>query len=158
MLSKKERYTTEAMVGFSYPKLHTGKSWYIDFYAFDPAIGEMRRKKFMLNGLRSVRERKRKATELLEALMRQLREGWNPWISTQDSRGYTLLSDCLDRYMEYIERKLRTKTKHSYQSRVNILKQYLSSCVLPIKYAYQFDSAFVNEYLDWLYLDRGVRE
>ena len=41
---------------------------------------------------------------------------------------------------------------------MNILNQYLSSCVLPIKYAYQFDSAFVNDYLDWLYLDRGVSE
>ena len=60
--------------------------------------------------------------------------------------------------MEYIERKSRTKTKHSYQSRVNILNQYLSSCVLPIKYAYQFDGPFINDFLDWLYLDRGVSE
>lgn len=158
MLSSKLRYTTEAMIGYSYPQLHTGKKWYIDFYAFDPVLGEMRRKKFMLNGIKSLRERKRKATELLEALMHQLRDGWNPWVNAQESRGFTLLSEVLDRYMEYIERKSRTKTKHSYQSRVNILNQYLSSCVLPIKYAYQFDGAFVNDYLDWLYLDRGVSE
>ena len=132
MLSSKLRYTTEAMIGYSYPQLHTGKKWYIDFYAFDPVLGEMRRKKFMLNGIKSMRERKRKATELLEALMHQLRDGWNPWVNAQESRGFTLLSDCLARYMEYIERKSRTKTKHSYQSRVNILNQYLSSCVLPI--------------------------
>jgi len=77
------------------------KKWYIDFYAFDPVLGEMRRKKFMLNGIKSPRERKRKATELLEALMHQLRDGWNPWVNAQESRGFTLLSDCLTRYTVY---------------------------------------------------------
>ena len=34
--------------GFTPPVLHTGKDWYIDFYAFDPVKGEMRRKKIEL--------------------------------------------------------------------------------------------------------------
>jgi integrase len=145
-------------LGFTYPKLHTGKNWYIDFYAFDPASGEMRRKKFMLDGIEKIAQKRRKAAEIIEQIMRKLREGWNPWVNAQESRGFTMLQDCLDRYMEYVAKKSRSKTKHSYQSRVNILLQYLSSCVLPIKYAYQFDGAFVNDYLDWLYLDRGVSE
>ena len=158
MLSSRSAKTTPQLVGFTYPKLHTGKNWYVDFYAFDPATGEMRRKKFMLDGITKIAEKRRKAAEIIEQIMRQLREGWNPWVNTQESRSFTTLQDCLDRYMEYVAKKSRTKTKHSYQSRVNILLQYLSSCVLPIKYAYQFDGAFVNDYLDWLYLDRGVSE
>ncbi len=150
--------TTPQLLGFTYPKLHTGKNWYIDFYAFDPASGEMRRKKFMLDGIEKIAQKRRKAAEIIEQIMRKLREGWNPWVNAQESRGFTMLQDCLDRYMEYVAKKSRSKTKHSYQSRVNILLQYLSSCVLPIKYAYQFDGAFVNDYLDWLYLDRGVSE
>ncbi|MBP3738760.1 MAG: tyrosine-type recombinase/integrase [Muribaculaceae bacterium] len=153
-----KRNTASELLGFTYPKLHTGKSWYVDFYATDPTSGEMRRKKYKLDGLKKISEKKRRAAEIIEAVTRQLRGGWNPWVNTQESRGFTLLSDVLSRYMEYIERKSRKKTKHSYQSRVNILNQYLSSCVLPIKYAYQFDGAFVNDYLDWLYLDRGVSE
>lgn len=31
--------------GYTPPVLHTGKDWYIDFYAFNPVYGEMRRKK-----------------------------------------------------------------------------------------------------------------
>lgn len=153
-----KRNTASELLGFTYPKLHTGKSWYVDFYATDPTSGEMRRKKYKLDGLKKISEKKRRAAEIIEAVTRQLRSGWNPWVNTQESRGFTLLSDVLSRYMEYIERKSRKKTKHSYQSRVNIFNQYLSSCVLPIKYAYQFDGAFVNDYLDWLYLDRGVSE
>ena len=153
-----KRNTASETLGFTYPRLHEGKCWYVDFFAFDPVTGEMRRKKFMLDNIKKKSEKRRKAAEIIETVTRQLRAGWNPWVNTQESRGFTLLSDVLSRYMEYIERKSRTKTKHSYQSRVNILNQYLSSCVLPIKYAYQFDSAFVNDYLDWLYLDRGVTE
>lgn len=158
MLYSTRTKTTSQLLGFTYPKLHTGKNWYIDFYALDPATGEMRRKKFMLDGLDKVSQKRRKAAEIIEQIMRKLREGWNPWVNSQESRGFTTLQDCLDRYMEYVAKKSRSKTKHSYQSRVNILLQYLSSCVLPIKYAYQFDGAFINDYLDWLYLDRGVSE
>ena len=158
MLYSTRTKTTSQLLGFTYPKLHTGKNWYIDFYALDPATGEMRRKKFMLDGLDKVSQKRRKAAEIIEQIMRKLREGWNPWVNSQESRAFTTLQDCLDRYMEYVAKKSRSKTKHSYQSRVNILLQYLSSCVLPIKYAYQFDGAFINDYLDWLYLDRGVSE
>ena len=152
------RNTATEALGFTYPRLHEGKNWYVDFFALDPSTGLMRRKKFMLNNLPKKSEKRRKAAEIIEAITRQLRTGWNPWVNAQETRGFTLLSDVLERYMEYIERKARAKTKHSYQSRVNILNQYLSSCVLPIKYAYQFDGAFINDYLDWLYLDRGVSE
>ena len=158
MSSFRERNRAAEVLGFTYPRLHTGKKWFIDFFALDPISGKMKRKKYHIDNIEKISERRKYAAELIAATLRKLRSGWNPWVNTQESRGFTLLSDCLARYMEYIERKSRTKTKHSYQSRVNILNQYLSSCVLPIKYAYQFDGPFINDFLDWLYLDRGVSE
>ena len=32
--------------GYTIPRLHEGKKWYVDFYAIDPSTGEARRKKF----------------------------------------------------------------------------------------------------------------
>ncbi len=150
--------TAAEMLGYTYPRLHEGKNWFVDFFAFDPAEGRMKRKKFMLDSIPKKSERRKKAAEIIETVTRKLRGGWNPWVNTQESRGFILLSDVISRYIGYIERKSRKKTMHTYLSRINILNQYLSSCVLPIKYAYQFDSAFVNDFLDWLYLDRGVSE
>ena len=46
-----KRNTATELIGFTYPKLHEGKSWYVDFYALDPSTGEMRRKKFKLDGI-----------------------------------------------------------------------------------------------------------
>jgi hypothetical protein len=47
-----KRNTASELLGFTYPKLHDGKSWYVDFYAVDPSTGEMRRKKYKLDGLK----------------------------------------------------------------------------------------------------------
>ena len=55
--------STNNVLGFTYPKLHKGKSWYIDFYAFDPADGKMKRKKYMLDGIVKVTERRKRAAE-----------------------------------------------------------------------------------------------
>ncbi|WP_407405526.1 hypothetical protein [Sodaliphilus sp.] len=74
------------VLGFTYPKLHQGKSWYIDFYAFDPADGKMRRKKYMLDSIEKVTERRKRAAEMMQAIMRQLRGGWNPWVNSDESR------------------------------------------------------------------------
>ena len=82
-----KRNTATELIGFTYPKLHEGKSWYVDFYALDPSTGEMRRKKFKLDGIPRVSEKRRRAAEIIEAVTRQLRQGWNPWVNTQESRG-----------------------------------------------------------------------
>ena len=138
MLSPTKLRTATQVVGFSYPKLHTGKSWYVDFYATDPTTGELRRKKFSLDGLKKISERKRRAAEIIEAVTRRLREGWNPWVEVKESRGFTLMSDCLDLYLEYVEKKGdRYKTKMRYKSSVNILREFFVSRSVPPKYVYQ---------------------
>ena len=148
MLSPTKLRTATQVVGFSYPKLHTGKSWYVDFYATDPTTGELRRKKFSLDGLKKISERKRRAAEIIEAVTRRLREGWNPWVEVKESRGFTLMSDCLDLYLEYVEKKGdRYKTKMRYKSSVNILREFFVSRSVPPKYVYQLDSALINDFL-----------
>ena len=109
MLSKTRRNTSSELLGFTYPRLHEGKIWFVDFFALDPATGEMRRKKFMLNNIPKKSDRKRRAAEIIESVTRQLRQGWNPWVNNQESRGFTLLSDCLDRYLEYIDKRRRKR-------------------------------------------------
>ena len=76
-------------------------------------------------------------------------------MEVQESRGYILFEEVLERYLEYVDRKDRKKTRESYRSRANILLEYIKTRTHnPIKYAYQFDSSFCNDFLDWVYLDR----
>ncbi|MBR5638458.1 MAG: site-specific integrase [Muribaculaceae bacterium] len=156
MCPTKQKTATE-LIGFSYPRLHTGKSWYVDFYATDPSTGDMRRKKYKLDGLKKISERKRRAAEIIETVTRRLRGGWNPWVDAQESRGFTLIQDCLNLYLEYVEKKGdRYKTKMRYKSSVNILREFFTSRVVPPKYVYQLDQALIIDFLDWILLDRDA--
>ena len=125
---------------FTYPRLHTKKSWYVDFMSFDPGAGKMRRKKFMLDGIPKITDRRKRAAELIEVLTKQLRAGWSPWVNVDDNRGYTALSDALDKYEAYVERMDKYKTRKSYSSRLAVFREFLASRLLPPKYVYQYDS------------------
>ena len=142
------------MVGFTYPVLHTGSKWYVDFYALDPSRNEMRRKKFFISSDLKISLRKRKAAEIMEAVTKQLMTGWNPWVRSDESRGFIPFEECLGKYLEYVDRMDRAKTRASYRSRVNILVEFIKTRVLPIQYVYQFDESFCNDFIDWIYLDR----
>ena len=39
MLSSTKRNSSSVLLGFTYPKLHEGKTWFVDFFALDPATG-----------------------------------------------------------------------------------------------------------------------
>lgn len=144
------------VLSFTYPKLHTGKYWYVDFYSMDPATGEMRRKKYMLDSGMKVAERRRRATELIESLMKMLRAGWSPWVNADDNRGYVLIEDALQKYEAVLEKMPKLKTRQSYRSKLNVLREYMRMQVVPPRYVYQFNASFVSDFLDWLYLDREV--
>lgn len=143
-------------MGYSTPRLHQGKSWYIDFLAFDPASGKLKRKKYHVDNIKGTRARKAQAAEMITMLTEKLRTGWTPWAELNNSRGYALLTDVMERYLQHVERQSRRKTVFTYTSRVNILRQYLSTLPRPPRYAYQIDQAFITSFLDWIYLDRGL--
>lgn len=112
------------VLSFTYPKLHTGKSWYVDFFSLDPATGTMRRKKYMLDSIEKITERRKRAAELTESLLKLLRSGWSPWVNVDDNRGYSLLSDALDKYEKSVEKMPKLKTRQSYLSCLNVMREY----------------------------------
>lgn len=139
---------------FTYPKLHTGKSWYIDFLAYDPAEGRMKRKKYTLDNIPTKTQRRIRAAELISSTLALLRTGWSPWVDASAARSYTLLEVALGKYERYLERLSRYQTRKMYQSRVNILREYNATLPIPIKYVYQFDKAFISGFLDYVYYER----
>lgn len=144
------------VLSFTYPKLHTTKTWYVDFTSFDPATGTMRRKKYHLDSIKKVTDRRKRAAELIEALTKQLRCGWSPWVNVDDNRGYTSVEEALNKYEVSIDKFPKLKTRQNYRSKLNVLREYIALQILPPRYVYQFNSSFFSDFLDWLYLDREV--
>ena len=142
------------LVGYTPPTLHKGVRWFVDFSAYDPARGLMRRKRYYITDNLSVSAKKHRAAEIMEVLTKQLCQGWNPWLTNDESRGFVLFENCLERYSEYVDRMDRKRTRQSYSSKVNILKDFIAVQTNPIKYAYQFDVTFCTDFIDWIFLDR----
>lgn len=146
---------------WTYPTLHKGARWYVDFYILDPASGVMRRKKYMLSRYKTVRARKEMARQKIMWIVEEIKNGWNPWVKARTTREFTPWGTVLSRYKEYLlvaDRKelLKHKTVYDYQSRVKIFEQFLDENDIHLQYVYQFDRTLCIEFLDYLYYDKDV--
>lgn len=143
---------------FTPPELHENESgWHIEFNAFDPSIGKMRRKRIKVNRIKSIKARRKYAKEIIARLNDQLTHGWNPWIA-QDAANLDLFEDALERYENYVEKMFedgyfRKETYSGYKSNIKILREYIGK-QRPIYYVYQFDRRFCSDFLDHVFIER----
>lgn len=156
--SAKKLLSVRDIVGYTLPRLHTGKHWYVDFYAYDPTIDGLRRKKYMLDGYK-LKERKHIATVLITNLTQQLTAGWNPFVNNDKARSYTTWEAVVKRYTDYLkvaEKKsmIKSKTATDYRSRLAVLLSYIDEAKTYIKYVHQFDRLLVIDFLDYIVFDK----
>lgn len=147
LVSKKE------IVGFTLPRLHRGKTCYVDFFAYDPATGKMRRKKYMLDRYKSRKERETISAILIHNLIEKLKAGWNPFVNADKTRQFTELSVIFERYKSFILKQkergtMKPKTYIDYSSRLKVFELFLKETGTVIKNVYQFNSTLVIDFLD----------
>ncbi|WP_290088840.1 tyrosine-type recombinase/integrase [Paramuribaculum intestinale] len=143
-------------LGYTYPKLHTGKSWYVDFYALDPATGQMRRKKYNLNTIKSKIQRHQYATELIVSIVNLLRTGWTPWQIVEQKEAPILLKDAFALYKEHVQRQQKEKSIKTNLSFLKLFEAYLDSLSRRPREVRQITTSMLVTYLDKLYLKQGV--
>lgn len=151
-------HAIEEIKSFSYPKLYTGKEWYVGFNAFDPASKSMRRKKIKLNHIKKIGERRQYADGLMKRLIVKLEKGWNPWIEAENEKAYKTFAEACDHYKRYIQKLLndgvlREDTHRSYKSQLQNIEKWNMKRTIPISYIYQFNREFITEFLDYVYED-----
>lgn len=148
-----------AIVSYTLPKLHTGKNWYVDFTCYDPAEQKMKRKKYMLDGISKVTERRKMAADIITSVTQRLRSGWNPWAELSNSRQYAKVDDVINIYVKYLKKlhaagSIKDSTLTDYSKRLRVLCDYMQNHTLPIMYIYQFNLSYISDFLDYLLLDR----
>ena len=159
--SRNQLLSQKEIVQFTLPRLHKGKHWYVDFFAYDPKRDAMRRKKYMLDRYKSARDREKFAAILIHNLFEKLKLGWNPWTTASRTRHFTEFSKVLERYEAYTYRAeekgvLKGKTAIDYRSRLNQMRIYLDELSTGVRYAYDFNRSFAIDFLDYLILDKDV--
>jgi len=158
--SKKSSGLKEA-VSYTYPKLYSGKEWYIGFYAFDPVLGKMRRKRIKVNHVTRVGDRRRYADGLIKRLMDKLDMGWNPFIEAENQNAYHTFSEACNHYKRYITKMFndnvyREDTYKSYISYIKNIEDWNAKERVPATYIYQFDRGFILRMLEHIYIERNL--
>lgn len=133
------------------------------FYAFNPEIGDLKRKRIKLNrelkGIKGKRAQKEFVEGVCDRIREELKAGWNPWIQQSDSLVYTSWEEMNDRYKNYLykqlnEHNMRSESVTSYMSYQRVLKRWVADERKNVRYAYQFDRKLVDAFLDYIYLDK----
>ena len=131
---------------------------YIEFYAYDPNQGRLRRKRIKTNRIKSAVKRRQYVRDLTKRLTDQLSRGWNPWIAKDTSELY-VFEEVLQRYEMHIVKMLesgyyRKETYNGYKSYLKILREYAIK-VKPLYYVYQFDRTYCVDFLDYVFIKRN---
>ena len=159
--SSEELIKLKEVTEWTYPVLHRGRQWYVDFQAYDPARGIMRRKKFQLDRFKTRKAKVAMGMELITALVQKLKAGWNPWVNAGRTRQFTPWEQAMERYKQYLETavdkgQLKAKTAYDYGSRLRSLEQYQEETGNVIGQVSQFNRSWVVDYLDYLVYDKDV--
>lgn len=146
-----------SIIQYTIPVLRENKNaWYIEFYAYDPLFSKMRRKRIKVNRIKNIRARRQYARDLINRILQQLVQGWNPWIE-QDCENLSLFSEVLERYTNSIRRMYedglyRKTTYENYKTHLQKLAEYNNQRFQPIYYLYQLDIKFCNDFLEYIYI------
>lgn len=135
-----------------------GAGAYIEFRAYDPEKGKMRRKTIKLNRTKGVAKRRAHARQIIKRLIDQLNHGWNPWIAG-DATDLMVFEDAVERYISHIEKMLasgyfRKDTYDGYKSNIKIMREYIEKRQ-SIYYVYQFNRRFCVDFLDYIFIERN---
>lgn len=150
-------------LAYTPPQYRTNKGGsYIEFYAYDPASGKMKRKRIKVNHIDGLRTRKQYAMECVKRFSNLLSDGWNPWTDC-DPDDIELFVDCLDRYEEHVHKQhsnglYRKQTYDDYKSKIKIIRHYIEHIQRPkerIRYMFQFTKRWCIDFLDYVYIERN---
>jgi len=147
-------------MAYTPPELYTGKEWYVGFYAYDPASGQMRRKKIKVNFIEKILERRTYSHDLIKRLSEKLRTGWNPWIEADHPKAYETFDAACDHYRALIDKlyssnTIKEETYTGYASYLKNLRNYNKDLTSPLRYIYQLNTYYVGQFLDHIWIDRG---
>ncbi len=167
-LPKRQRARYDGIEKFRLPVLKKGRTnTYVYFYVLDPDSilrGEPKlvRIRHRFNHIRQSKERNAAARRFCEDVSKKLLAGWNPLIDQTGSVSFKGFDAVLEEYQTYIEKAhadnaIRKDSLIDYISRINILKAYNSQLPQSILYVYQLDRAFIERFLDYVYITRNAK-
>lgn len=107
-------------------QLSQGREWFVYFYVRSPKTGKLQRVRYKINRIHNVKDRKKWALKMMDALNQRLTMGWNPLLEEAAPKATTGMFTALDDFLAAKSRESEENTMRSYRSFVANLKQWLT--------------------------------
>lgn len=134
-----------------------GKSnWYVAYSVTNPESGKLIVKRIKLNYIKSARQRKEYADELIKQVNAKLVRGFNPFWH-ENAAKLVLLSDAVTDFLK--ARKRDVETKVIVAESFDVYRQHLrtfQAFVAEDCYLFKIKELQVNNFLDFIYIDKGL--
>ncbi len=155
---KKSSHVYIRFIDYKPAELRTGKDWIIVYYAKNPLTRNLERFRLRVPVIRNTIERKRFAKNLLAEINRKLESGWSPFME-ETGKNFKTLHEAINGFVSILEKEYkegvkRIDTVRSYKSYLTILQMFVNT-KMPIKFVAEINRAFIVNYLDYIYNDRG---
>lgn len=151
----------QAIIGWKPPVFHQASECYVSISAFDPTIGKMHIKKYMLGFIKGKRKQKEYGLQLSKQLYKKLLEGWNPWVEESKPEEYYRFDDVCEQYKAYLaklakEGGIRPGSVNNYLGKLSFMRDWLKSKDMGVVYVYQLNKSLISKFLDYVFIERGV--
>lgn len=139
-------------------QISKGKVWFIYFYAFNPEINKLARKRIRVDHVKG--NRLSYAKELQKRINIELENGWNPWIDPEVKKGYKRYSELRAHFLKIARKRLddgilSTETMKDYISYSGNFEKWLHERKLNDIYVYKIDKSIIIKFLEHIYIERG---
>ena len=162
-MSKANRNSCTAceVLSYTFPKLHEGKSVFVEFYQIDPTTGQKKRKRYHLNHIKRRRERNAYASQLITAINQKLSTGWNVWVRQGDASQYGSFEATKELYISVINKQkekggLRKSSVENYTTYLNRFCEWVAEKNIPLSRVFQLTKKVCMDFLEYLVMERNV--
>lgn len=166
MFKKINNYLSQDSLTFSYlpAQLKKNKScWIIEYWCEDPITFKMRRVRIRVDKIKkrysTLKEAQAHILKIVTYINIKLMQGWNPFQSQENEiQMFTPIEDVGKQFLEEKNRELRADSIRSYASFMKTFLNYVKTKLPRIRYISQFTKSHASQYMDYIYIDRGVAQ
>lgn len=158
MSSTQKLVKASIFVDYVPAELRENKRWEIIYYVKNPFTEKLIRKANRVKPMKSITDRRKLARQMVKNVNTKLERGWNPFRTAENASVFKHLTSELDNFItrktaEHNKNNLRYDTLRSYKSFVSNIKLYLRENFQEDISIYDFNTFYINEYLDYRYYE-----
>lgn len=112
-------------------RLTEGESWFISFYVKSPLTGKLRRQRIKFNRIASVRERRKRALQLVASINENLALGWNPLAERLAPKASASIGEAARKFIKAKTKEVESGSVRTYLSFIRILFSWLKRNGIP---------------------------